>query len=70
MSEQIKLGIMAAPGFIALGVGINGIWGEPESKIHPFLENEAAGYLFLVVGGLLSFFALVKGAFLLKNKFL
>lgn len=70
MSEQIKLGIMAAPGFIALGVGINGIWGEPEAKLHPFLENEAAAYLFLVVGGILSSCAVVKGALLLKKRLL
>ena len=66
--EQLKLQFIAAPSFLILGLGINGVFSNKESIAHPFLEIPIVGYSLLLIGGILSAISLYKGYKIFKRR--
>jgi hypothetical protein len=66
--EQLKLQLFAAPSFLILGLGINGVFSDKEYIAHPFLENSIVGYSLLVIGGILSAISLYKAYIIFKRR--
>lgn len=67
MNEQPKVQLMAVPGFLVLGLGLNSLIG-PTNKIHPLLENTLLGWSLVGIGGVLGLFAVIKVFSILKSK--